>query len=82
MGTLARNDIHTLSEAKKINANTFILKDPFYNYRNGQVYHVYSKKSEIEKDFKKVGFDNIMIYDYDVNWFGTHETLFIFIATK
>jgi tellurite methyltransferase len=82
MGTLARNDSHTLSGAKKINENTFILKDSFYNYRNGQVYHVYSNKSEIEKDFKKVGFNNIMIYNYDVNWFGTRERLFIFVTTK
>ena len=82
MGTLARNGIHTLSGAKKINQNIFILKDSFYNYRSGQVYHVYNHKSEIEEDFKKVGFNNIMVYDYDVNWFGTRERLFIFLTTK
>ena len=82
MGTLARSDIHTVSEAEKINNNIFILKDPFYKYREGQVYHTYTNKSEIISDLSKTGFHDILIYDYDVDWFGTRETLFIFVAKK
>jgi SAM-dependent methyltransferase len=82
MGTLARNDIHTISEAEKVNRNVYILKDPFYGYRKGQVYHTYSDKSQIINDLVKVGFKDTIIYDYDVNWFGTRETLFIFVTKK
>jgi len=82
MGTLVRNDIHTISEAEKVNRTVYILKDPFYGYRKGQVYHTYSDKSQIMNDLVRAGFKYTIIYDYDVNWFGTREALFIFVTKK
>ena len=82
MGSFARSDIHTVAEATKINNNIFILKDPYYKFREGQVYHTYNDKNEVLRDFGKIGFKNPLVYDYNVNWFGTRETLFIFVAKK
>jgi len=82
VGSLCRSDSHAVRDAVKVNNNVFILEDPFYKFRKGQVYHTYNNHNEIINDFKEVGFSEIKIYDYDVDWFGTRETLFLFFAKK
>ena len=82
VGSLCRSDSHAVHGAIKLNNNVFILEDPFYKFRKGQVYHTYNNHSEIINDFSKIGFSEIKIYDYDVDWFGTRETLFLFVAKK
>lgn len=82
LGTLAKNNTHTTKGAREINPNIFILKDDFYKQREGQVYHTYEKKSSIKHDLTKAGFFRPYIFNYDVNWFGTRETLYLFICQK
>ena len=81
MGTFARYDSHVVKDSTKVDNHRIILKDPYYNFREGQLYHIYFK-DELEKDLINVGFKQIKIFDYDVDWFGTRETFFIFTAQK
>ena len=82
LGTLAKNDTHTIKNAREIKPNIFILKDEFYKQREGQIYHTYQNKTEIINHLNKAGFSNPLIFDYNVDWFGTKETLFIFVCQK
>lgn len=80
--TFARSDSHVTQNAKSIDANTLILEDPYYNFRRGQRYHVYNNSHEIKNDLESSGFSVNYIADYDVDWFGTRETLFLCHAKK
>tara|TARA_B110000014_G_C20041099_1_gene541122 strand:- start:82 stop:768 length:687 start_codon:yes stop_codon:yes gene_type:complete len=82
VGSLARFDAHTTVGAHQLDANRLILEDPFYKFRKGQYYHVYNSQDEIKKDLVESGFEIITINNYDVDWFGTRETLYLFIAKK
>lgn len=82
LATFARSDSHATKKAEKIDKNTLILKDSYYNFREGQRYHVYNEKEEIKKDLELSGFKLIYLGDYDVDWFGTRETLFLCYAIK
>ena len=82
LGTLARNNTHAIHNAEELKPNIFILKDEFYKQREGQIYYTYENKNQIKKDLSRVGFSNPIIFDYDVNWFGTRETLFMFFCQK
>ena len=76
------NDNHTTADAIKLDSNRLILEDPFYKFRKGQYYHVYNSQEELKTDLEIAGFKAIAITNYDVDWFGTRETLFLFVATK
>ena len=80
--TFARYDSHVAKNAQVIDENTLILEDPYYGFRKGQRYHVYNNKLEIESDLVSNGFAPTYIGDYDVDWFGTRETLFLVAAQK
>lgn len=80
--TFARADSHVTRGAEVVDKNTLILDDPFYGFRKGQRYHVYNNRAEIETDLLANGFKVLFIGDYDVDWFGTRETLFIVHASK
>ncbi len=82
LGTLAKNNTHTIKNAREIKPNIFILKDDFYKQREGQVYHTYQNKTAIINDLNSAGFSHPLVFNYDVNWFGTRETLFIFACQK
>jgi len=82
VGTFARKDSHITSGAKFITENRVILSDPFYNYREGQLYHVHCSAEEARCDLASAGFRDVEIYDYAVDWFGTHEKNYIFTARK
>lgn len=82
LATFARSDSHVTHGAQEIDKNTLILRDPYYNFRAGQRYHVYNNKEEIRQDLDSCGFKLLYIGDYDVDWFGTRETLFLCYAIK
>ena len=46
--------------------------------------HFFAKigKSEVKNDLLKSGFSNPIVCDYQVDWFGTKETLFMFFCQK
>lgn len=80
--TFARYDSHVTKNAEVIDKNTLILEDSYYGFRKGQRYHIYNNKVEIEIDLVNHGYTPTYIGDYDVDWFGTRETLFLVIAKK
>jgi SAM-dependent methyltransferase len=80
--TFARSDSHVTKNATVIDKNTLILEDPFYGFRKGQRYHVFNNIDEIKTDLKLCGFDPLFVGNYDVDWFGTRETLFLCYAKK
>ena len=82
VGSLARYDCHTTKNAEKLDANRLILEDPYYKVRKGQFYHVYNSQEEVHTDFSKCGFHVISVNNYDVDWYGTRETLYLFVAKK
>lgn len=82
LGTLAKNNTHAVLNAEEIKPNLYILKDEFYNQRRGQVYHTYESSIEVKNDLLKSGFSNPIVCDYQVDWFGTKETLFMFLCQK
>lgn len=82
LASFARSDSHVTRDAVKVDKNTLILEDPFYKFRKGQRYHVYNTQDELKSDLVETGFSNIYIGDYDVDWFGTRETLFLCVCNK
>ena len=81
-GTFTRYDCHIKKNSKRIDKNRIILKDEFYKFREGQLYWLHNTKKEVENDLRETGFFNCKVYNYDVNWFGTRETMYLFYATK
>lgn len=82
IGTFARSDSHITSEATWLTENKIIVKDPFYKLRAGQHYYVHQSKNAAKQDLEAAGFRDIIIAEYDVDWFGTRESMFMFVATK
>ena len=82
LGTFTRFDSHIQKDSKKIDKNRIIVKDKFYKVREGQLYWLHNTKKEVEKDLLEAGFLNYKVYNYDVNWFGTRETMYLFYAKK
>lgn len=82
VGSVARHDCHTTKGALKLDANRYILEDPYYKVRKGQYYHVYNSNEEVREDLSNCGFEVVCVTDYDVDWFGTRETLYLFVAKK
>jgi len=82
MGTFTKYNSHVMKEAKKIDSNRFILKDPFYKFREGQIYHAHKTKDEVISDLENNGFRNVIVSENDIDWFGTRERSFMFIAKK
>lgn len=82
LGTFTRFDSHIQKNSKKIDKNRIIVKDEFYKVREGQLYWLHNTKKEVEKDLLEAGFLNCKVYNYDVNWFGTRETMYLFYAKK
>ena len=82
VGSVSCSDNHTAVDAIKLDNNRLILEDSFYKFRKGQYYHVYNSQEELKTDLEIAGFKAIAITNYDVDWFGTRETLFLFVATK
>ena len=82
LGTLTRFDSHITKDSTKIDENRILCKDPFYKQREGQLYWLHHSKEEIAQDLLSAGFKDCKVYNYDVDWFGTRETAFIFFAIK
>lgn len=82
LGSLARSGTHVVKGSEKIDKNRIVLKDSFYKVREGQYYHVYNTMDEVKEDFDACGFDIISLTESDVNWFGTNESLYFFVAKK
>ena len=82
VGSVSCADNHTTADAIKLDSNRLILEDSFYQFRKGQYYHVYNSQEELKNDLEAAGFKTIAITNYDVDWFGTRETLFLFVAKK
>lgn len=80
--TFAREGSHVTKKAKKIDKNTLILEDIYYKLRKGQRYHIYNNKKEIKNDLTRNGFKSFFIGEYDIDWFGTRERLYIVGAKK
>ena len=80
--TFARAGSHVTKNAKKINKNTLILEDSYYKLRKGQRYHIYNSKKEVSSDLTKNGFKPFFIGEYDIDWFGTREKLYLVGAKK
>ena len=81
-GTFTSINSHISNKATFVNSNVIILKDEFYKLREGQYYHVHNSKKEVEDDLERVGFKEIQVYDYNVDWFGTKEVMYIFTCKK
>ncbi|MEH6632613.1 MAG: methyltransferase domain-containing protein [Halopseudomonas aestusnigri] len=82
VGSMCRSDCFVTDEAVKLDENRLILEDPYFKFRKGQHYHVYNSQDEIRCDLMKCGFKVVSLSDYDVDWFGSRETLFLFVAQK
>ena len=82
MGTFTRSNSFITKGASTIDENRIILKDPFYKFREGQIYHLHHSKLEVERDLSDAGFINCLVCNYDIDWFGTRETAFMFVARK
>lgn len=82
LGTFTSFDSHITRDSSKIDKNRIICKDPFYKQREGQIYWLHSSKEEVERDLLNAGFFNCKVYNYDVDWFGTREAAYIFVASK
>ena len=82
LGTFTRFDSHITLGSKKIDNNRILCADRFYKQRKGQIYWIHKSKDEVKQDLLSSGFDDCKVYDYDVDWFGTRETAFIFSARK
>ena len=81
-GTFTGRDSHITKNATCLNSNIIKVKDEYYKFREGQLYHIHISIEEVEFDLKKVGFKDINVYEYNVNWFGTKEHLYIFNCKK
>jgi SAM-dependent methyltransferase len=81
-GTFTRFDSHITKESSKIDENRIICKDPFYRQREGQLYWLHNSKQEAVDDLHEAGFADCNVYEYDVDWFGTRETAYMFFAVK
>ncbi len=82
LGSFTRADSHITKDAEYLSENIIRLKDPYYKLRDGQLYYIHKSKAEVTRDLTRNGFKNINVSDYDVDWFGTRETLFLFTAKK
>lgn len=82
LGTLARHDTHVVNESTQIDNNRIILKDPFFRQREGQLYWLHNSKEEVLYNLSNAGFSQSQVYEYDADWFGTRETLYMFLAKK
>lgn len=82
LGTMTRSDSHITAGSKQIDKNRIVCKDPFFRQREGQLYWLHHSKTEVEDDLSKAGFSNCVVSDYEVDWFGTLESAFMFVAQK
>jgi SAM-dependent methyltransferase len=82
LGTFTKSDSHITEGAIKLDANRLCLKDDFYKQREGQIYHVHHSEQEVICDLESVGFSDVRVCQYQVDWFGTIETAFMFSARK
>jgi len=82
LGTFTKNNSHITLGSIEIDQNRIICKDRFYKQRKGQLYWVHHSKEEVEFDLLNAGFKSCKVFSYDVDWFGTHETAYLFVANK
>jgi cyclopropane fatty-acyl-phospholipid synthase-like methyltransferase len=75
--TLAREGTHALRDADRLNANTYILEDGFYSFRKGQRYFAFNDAEEVEKIFDESGLAVQSVNNFEVDWFGSLERLFV-----
>ena len=82
MGSFTKNTSHVIRGGEKLNNNVFKLKDPYYKFREGQYYYTHKSKSEVKDDLINNGFTNVIVSNYNVDWFGTPEKSFLFFCQK
>lgn len=82
LGNFTRFDSHITKDAKRLDNNRIIVKDPFFKQRDGQLYWLHNSKNEALDDLFETGFKNCKVFDFDVDWFGTRETHYVFFAQK
>lgn len=82
MGSLTKNTSHVTKGAERISNNIIRLKDPYYKFREGQLYFTHKSKNEVRNNLIKNGFHNIIVSSYNVDWFGTPEKTFLFFCQK
>ena len=82
LGSFTRFDSHITKQSTKIDNNRIVVADPFYQQREGQKYWLHNSKQEAVDDLEAAGFERCNVYEYDVDWFGTRETQYIFCAVK
>lgn len=82
LGTFTKVNSHITKNANWLTHNRLILKDPYYKQREGQLYHVHASVEEVYNDLTNAGFVECRVHNFDVDWFGTRETAYIFAAKK
>ena len=80
--TLPTPENHYIQNAKKISSNQWILKDDFYNIRNGQIIETIDNEKNLNLLLDKLPIKSYQIAHWDVNWWGIKESSFIISATK
>ena len=69
------------NKAKKINKKYVVIKNDYFNERNGQIMRYFKNVKEIRSEFSKF-FNNIVISEIDMDWFGLKYSWHIIIAKK
>ena len=82
LGTFTAIGSHVTSRSKKIDYNRRRLLDPIFRIRKGQIYHFHHSKKEVKNDLLCAGFRDVEVFNYQVDWFGTTEKHFMFVAKK
>lgn len=80
--TLARRGTHALEGATRLDSRTYVLKDPYYNFRNGQRYVAFNSSEEVVSSFNESGMTVTGIFNYEADWFGSLERLFLVKAVR
>jgi len=81
--TVPTSKNHTLKGAKKFaQTNQWILEDAFYKVRKGQIIETVESETNLIILLSKLGFDNISIAKWHVDWWGTIEDSFLVYCEK
>lgn len=84
MFTIPLKTNHTLIEAELIANETekWIIKDPFYGQREGQIIETISYRDKLNKMLSDVGIHKPKVCEWKVDWWGTLEHSYIVVGSK
>lgn len=79
--SIPKSKCFIFKNSKKIKKKYRIIKDDYFNQRNGQIMRCFKNEKEVKSDFSKY-FKNIFISEIDMIWFGLNYSWHILIAQK